>query len=227
MSAMHLMHPTLVHFAVALFVTSVAAETLNLVTAKRFWGLVARYHLIAAAVCSFLAVLTGFIDYAYTWKTESSYITLKAHIFIGFLVFIIIQLMANYRFLMEKMLPSKYRMIYLIMGGLGVGLIFGTSLLGKNAVYVHGTGVMAAMKNYQQTEEYLKKLYHLESLADPTQKDSLYAMQYRPDYDSLKALQDSLVTVQPLDHDPGENIVVPEIRQVDREPGHEEPAGHH
>lgn len=224
---MHLLHPTIVHFAIALFVTSVIAESLNLITGKRFWGLVAKYHIITAAICTFLAVLTGFIDYAYTWRTEASYITLKSHIAIGFLVFIIIQLMANYRFLMAKMLPPKYRMVYLIMGGLGVGLVIGTSYLGKNAVYVHGTGVEAAMRNYQNTEEYLKKLYHLESLAEPTPEDSAYALQYRPGTDSLQMASDSTLSLQARHQDSADSSRISDSRHEATEADHNQASGHH
>ena len=177
---MHLVHPTIVHFAVAFFVASMVTEGIAMFTGKKFWALVAKYHILAAAVMSFIAVLTGFVDYKVIFMNETAYRFIKSHTLIGFLVFIIIQLMANYKYLMEKMLPEKYKMIYLIVGGLGIGLVFGASFLGKAAVYSHGAGVSIAMLNYYDTEKYLKELYGLNSLADPTREDSLRAAEFFP-----------------------------------------------
>lgn len=189
---MHLWHPTVVHFAIAFFVAAVVAEGIKLFTGKRFWGLMAKYHILAAAVMSFLAVLTGFIDYQVIFMNETGYRFVKSHSFVGFFVFIVIQLMANYKFLMEKILPEKMKTIYLIIGGLGLGLVFGTSFLGKAAVYSHGAGVTMAMMNYYETEKYLKELYGLDKLEPPTLDDSLRAAEFYPGPDTTSEEGDTL-----------------------------------
>jgi len=186
-----MMHPMIVHFAVAFFVAAMIAESLSLLTGKRFWKLVADYHLMAAAAASLAAVITGFIDSRSIWMSDLGFETLQAHMIVGLIVFFIIQLMANYRFYMHKMLPEKMKMGYLVLGGLGLGLIFGTAFLGKTAVYNYGTGVYAAMHNYEQTEQYLAKLYGLDELPIPTAEDSLLALPFKPGYDSLLTESDS------------------------------------
>lgn len=191
---MHLWHPTIVHFAIAFFVAAIVTEGLKLFTGKRFWGLVAKYHILAAAVMSFLAVLSGFVDYQVIFMNETGYRFIKSHTLVGFFVFILIQLMANYKYLMEKMLPEKLKMVYLIVGGLGVGLIFGAAFLGKAAVYSHGAGVTMAMMNYHETEIYLKELYGLDQLEAPTGEDSLRAAEFYPGPDT------SLTEIDSLDH---------------------------
>jgi len=189
---MHLWHPTVVHFAIAFFVAAVVTEGIKLFTGKRFWGLVAKYHILAAAAMSFLAIISGFHDFKRIFMSETGYQFLRSHILIGFFVFIIIQLMANYKFLMEKMLPEKYKMVYLIVGGLGIGLVFGASSLGYSAVYSHGAGVTIAMMKYNQTEKYLKELYGLDSLNNPTWEDSLRAAEFYPISDTVHETTDTL-----------------------------------
>ncbi len=183
---MHLWHPTIVHFAIAFFVAAVVTEGLKLFTGKRFWGLVAKYHIMAAAIMSFLAVLSGFADYQVLFMNETGYRFIRSHTLVGFFVFILIQLMANYKFLMEKILPEKLKMVYLIVGGLGVGLVFGASFLGKAAVYSHGAGVTMAMMNYYETEKYLRELYGLDNLESPTRDDSLRAAKFYPGPDTSR-----------------------------------------
>jgi len=177
---MHLWHPTVAYFAAAFFLAAVVAEGISLFTEKRIWAVIARYHLIVAAVMSFFAVLTGIIDYRYVLFNEMSYQIIKSHATIGVFVFIVVVFMANYRFLMEKMLPDKLKMAYLVIGGLGLGLLFGASYLGRTAVYEYGTGVKASMFNFQQTEKYLKLLYGLEKLDPPTPVDSQRAAAVMP-----------------------------------------------
>jgi uncharacterized membrane protein len=193
---MHLWHPILAYFAAAFFVAALLAEGLNLFTGKRFWALVAKYHIISAAILSFLAVLSGIIDFKYIWEIETGYQFLHSHAVIGFALFVIIQLMANYRFVFQKILPAKYKTVYLVLGGLGLGLVFGASYMGKTAVYYHGTGVRAAMFKFQQTEEYLKHLYNLDRLDDPALQDSLRSLPYRPGDDGLGESCDTLAQNQ-------------------------------
>jgi len=186
---MYLLHPMTVHFAIAFFIAAMAAEALFLLTGKRFWGLVTKYHILLAAISALAAAITGFIDYGYIWMSEPGFQHLRAHMVLGFIVFFIIQFMANYRLYMHKMMPEKMRLGYLVMGGLGLGLIFGTAIIGKTAVFDHGTGVRTAMMKFTQTEEYLKKLYRLENLPAPGAADSLYALEFMPHYDDSLALK--------------------------------------
>jgi len=195
---MYLLHPTIVHFAVAFFVAAMIAEALCLLTGKRFWGLVTKYHILLAAVSALAAVITGFIDYGYIWMSEPGFRHLRAHMVLGFIVFFIIQFMATYRLYMHKIMPEKMHLGYLVMGGLGLGLVFGVAIIGKAAVFDHGTGVQAAMMKFTQTEEYLKKLYGLEHLPAPGTADSLYALEFMPHFDdSLAFKSDTLAQIEP------------------------------
>ena len=238
---MYLWHPTIAYFAIAFFVTAMLTEGAKLLTGKRFWGLVSKYHLLAATVMALLAVITGIMDFQHTWGTYVGYRFLKAHAMIGFLVFIIIQMLAGYRYFMAKMLPEKYAMIYLVVGGLGLGLTFGASYLGREAVYTYGSGVRAAMLDFLGTEEYLKHLYGLDSLRTPTAQDSLRAAQYHPEADTLEVsdtlayheqahgVQHQAPTQQhqtPLEQHHAEPVQHPEEHHQQAEPANEH-SGHH
>lgn len=189
---MNQLHPTIAYFAASLLVLTMFAEAFKLVTGRRFWALVAKYHIAAAAAMTFLAALTGLIDYNLSWISEDGLTVIKPHLVLGIFVFIIVLLMADYRYLLQKSLPPKFNMIYLITGGLALGFMFGTSSLGKAGVYQFGAGVNEAMVNFQQTEEYLKKLYGLETLPPPTAEDSLLALPLMPGGDTLAANYDTL-----------------------------------
>jgi len=185
------LHSIAVHFAVALFVVAMICEALTQFTGKRFWKLVTKYQLAAAAVSALLAVITGFSDFSSIWATDFGLSNLKTHLVMGVVFFLIVQIMANYRFFMEKMLPPKAFTAYLVVGGVGLGLLLGTAHLGKTCVFRYGTGVDVVMVNRNKMEEYLKRLYRLENLPDPTAEDSLWAYEFSPYNDTLYTQTDS------------------------------------
>ncbi|MCD6161874.1 MAG: DUF2231 domain-containing protein [candidate division Zixibacteria bacterium] len=170
---MNLIHPTIVHLAIALFIMSMICEALSLITSKKTWPQFAKYYIGASAVMSFIAIITGSVDYRTLWMTEYGYIYLQTHMILGVLVFFIIQLLANYRILLQKMLPKSAFTAYLILCGICLGLLSGTASLGKTGVYKYGAGVSAAMLNRLETEEYLKKQYQLAAIPALIDKDSL------------------------------------------------------
>ena len=189
---MYQLHPVVAYFAATLLVLAMVAESLRFVSGKRFWALVAKYHIAAAAFMTFMAALTGLIDYNMSWMTENGLSVIKIHLALGMVAFIIVLLIANYRFFFQKNLPSKVSIFYLITGGIALGCMFGTSSLGNIGVYRYGTGVNEAMINFQKTEEYLKRLYGLEDLPPPTPEDSLLALPLKPSGDTLAANYDTL-----------------------------------
>lgn len=170
---MNPIHPTFVHLVIALFIMAMICEAISLLTGKETWPQFAKYNIGAAAVLSFIAVLIGSIEYRTLWMTEYGYIYLQTHMILGVLVFFIIQLLANYRILLEKMLPKSAFTAYLILCGICLGLLSGTASLGKTGVYKYGAGVSAAMLNRLETEEYLKKQYQLAAIPALIDKDSL------------------------------------------------------
>jgi len=185
---MYPFHPMVVHFAIAFYVMAMFCEGLALFTHKRFWALVAKYNLGASAIAAFVTMITGFVDYAYTWMIGYGYIYLKAHMIMGVVFFIFVQLQANYRFIIHKFLPPMAFTAYLVMGGIGIGLLMGTAALGKTGVFQYGTGVDVVMLKRYRMEEYLKRLYRLDTLPNPTAEDSVFANQILLEGGSLDTL---------------------------------------
>ena len=185
------LHSMAVHFAVALFVVAMVCEAITQFTGKRFWKLVTKYQLAASAITALIAVITGFIDYNNIWMTDFGFRNLKTHMVMGVVFFLVVQLMANYRFFIHKMLPPSAFTAYLVIGGVGLGLLFGTARLGKTCVFQYGAGVDIVMVNRHEMEEYLKRLYRLEKLPDPTAEDSLWAFEISPYKDTLYTQTDS------------------------------------
>ncbi len=182
---MYHFHPMIVHFSIVLFVLAMVYEALALITGKRLWPILAKIYIVAAALTAFITVISGLIDFEITWMTDSGHRFMNIHKILGITVFIIIILLANYRYLFQKMLPAGMFKIYLAMGALCLGLMFGTAYIGGAGVFYHGTGVQKAMINYTDAEEYLKRLYRLDEFPPPTAEDSLYALPFKPLAESL------------------------------------------
>lgn len=189
---MYLFHPAIVAFPIVLFVLAMVYEALGLTTGKRLWPILAKIHIVVAALATFLTALSGLIDFKTIWMTEEGYLVMNAHRTLGIAVFIIILLLANYRYLFARMLPPVIFKVYLAIGALCLGLMFGTAYTGGVGVFYHGTGVKQAMVNYTKTEEYLKRLYKLDELPPPTAGDSLLALPFKSVAGALHTQFDTL-----------------------------------
>lgn len=174
------LHRWIVEFALVVTAMAMAYEILVLFSGKRLWNIMAKLHIVGAAVLMYLAALSGVIDIKTAWMTAEGKQLMAFHKIFGLVLFFFIWLMANYRLLFQKLLSEKISYAYIGLGALSLGLLFGISQMGKIGVYRYGIGVNAAMLTHDSSVEYLKALYNLDELPVPTAEDSLRAAPLKP-----------------------------------------------
>ncbi len=139
---MFLLHPIIVHFAIALLSVAVIADLLYLVTRKQnFWQLT-NLMLLIGILSALIAVITGNQAFQVVNVPEgtkplvlshqlSGQITLGLFLAVGILrwVFIRLKLFAN---------PVKW--IYYLLLIAASFFLFRTGVLGGEMVYIHGVG---------------------------------------------------------------------------------------
>lgn len=75
----HPLHPALVHFPVALWTASLAADGAALATGAAFWGTAAWWSLVAGLAAAALAVVAGFVDYSLMPPKHPAFRAATAH----------------------------------------------------------------------------------------------------------------------------------------------------
>jgi|GEM_PF-2625273 len=177
---MYGMHRWIVEFALVITALAVVYEILVQLSGRRLWVIMAKWHMGIAAAAMFLSVLTGLVDSKFTWATAEGKQLMASHEALGFGLFFLILLLANYRLLLYKLLPAKLFNVYFGLCGLCLGLLFGIGQIGKLSIYQYGVGVNAAMITHEENMEYIKALYNLHELPTPSADDSLRASPLKP-----------------------------------------------
>ncbi len=74
----HPLHPAVVHFPVALWTASLAADGVLIATGTPFWGALAWWSLVAGLAMAALAAVAGFVDYSLLSPKDPAF-TATAH----------------------------------------------------------------------------------------------------------------------------------------------------
>ncbi len=75
----HPLHPALVHFPIALWTASLAADGAMIATGAAFWGAAAWWSLVAGLAMAALAATVGFVDYSLLAPKHPAFRTATAH----------------------------------------------------------------------------------------------------------------------------------------------------
>lgn len=75
----HPLHPALVHFPIAFWIASLAAEVAVLATRGAFWRLAAWWLLVAGLAVAVLTVAAGFVEYSLLPPKHRAFSTATAH----------------------------------------------------------------------------------------------------------------------------------------------------
>lgn len=147
MFELYLIHPILVHFAIALFFLSVLFDILGKLTKKEGFHSAAWFNLLFASLSVIATVIFGLIAEGRAPHTDAGHELLETHETIGFIVLGIVLILTIWRIILKGKLPVKGLAIYLIVSVLGVGLMFVGGYYGGEMVYTHGYGVKAATQS--------------------------------------------------------------------------------
>jgi uncharacterized membrane protein len=133
----HPLHPALVHFPVALWTASLAADGALIATGATFWGAVAWWSLVAGLAMAALAAVAGFVDYSLLAPKHPGFRTATAHM-------LTMSLSALF-FLAGAMLRGGPGAAAgsgaLVCSGLGFLALLGGGWLGGTLVYHFGVAV--------------------------------------------------------------------------------------
>jgi len=138
---LHLLHPPMVHFAVALLVLGGLCEAWGILGGKdryeRFGGVI----VLLGTVCLIPTVATGLLAAKTLGAPEGVADDLTLHERVGFAIFGLFVLGAFAKAWVGGTLTGRARAVYAIFLLLGVGLVIYGASLGGHLVYRHGVGV--------------------------------------------------------------------------------------
>ena len=137
------LHPLLVHFPIALLLSSVALSW-----AAHFWpgkGLnqAAWYTLLLGLAGTLLTLITGFLDAQRVPLDSPAMATLNIHRALGIATFVLFGALALWSWRSKGALNGGKRTLYTVLQTVGVALIVTVGFLGGELVYAFGIGVAA------------------------------------------------------------------------------------
>lgn len=138
------LHPALVHFPIALTVTSVAADSLANALALPDLAGVGHWTILFAAAGALAAAAAGQRDMRLDKLKPTTHQIVHLHRFLGWTVVANLILLAVSRWGL-----GGQSLVYLIYGWLIVALVLLQAWLGGELVYAHGAGVAAADQGQQ------------------------------------------------------------------------------
>ncbi len=147
------LHPIAVHFAVALFATSIIFEFIGFVTRSIAFKKAAWINMIFAGAAILAAVLTGFSAEDSVIQTNEVHELMEIHETLGVIIAGIAAIMLTWRVFNQRPLSRTQTGMYLVIGFICLGLIIATGYYGGKMVYEHGVGVKPVMKQIIEERE--------------------------------------------------------------------------
>jgi len=150
----HMMHPCVVHFAVALPFVVLFLEIINLFVKKRTVGIVAFVFSLIASATIIASYMTGNVDASLT-SVES---LVQAHKALGAYLVIISLAVVLFKLFSVMIRTGIVKAIYLMILIIFVGVMTKEGISGKELVYKDGVNVQAVNTLQQQLKETSIKL---------------------------------------------------------------------
>ena len=139
-----LIHPMLVHFAVALLIVAVLLDLIGKITAKESLHAAAFINLVFAAVFAIGTIAAGMLAEVRLLISHDVHGVLDTHKLLGFSAGGGILILLAWRLARRGAFPARSPgLLYLTMGLVVAGLIGGAGYFGSELVYVNGVAVQA------------------------------------------------------------------------------------
>lgn len=168
-----LLHPAIVHFAIAIPVVVLLLEIYNLAVKRRSISLFSLLLLIVVAGAMFGAYLTGGVDGKATWDMLSTdgQAELKAHKLLGiYLVYASLALVVlKLLFMVIKKTIGRILFILLLIGFIAVTLYQGKE--GGELVYKHGANSAAIADIKSDSEDLVEEKEELQEKLETLQEE--------------------------------------------------------
>lgn len=137
------LHPLVVHFPIALFVTAVICELLAYFRKSPLLSNTALLTACVAAIGAIFAVLTGLAARSIVPVSGEAHLTLKSHETLGYLVLAASLVFAALKAASYLLKTDRLLTTQLSVGFAGVVIAFMAAYEGGELVYKHGVGVSA------------------------------------------------------------------------------------
>jgi len=135
-------HPKVVHFPIALYLTGILAVGLFLWHRERIYEQGAIYLLVLGWVGNWLAALTGLIEIGHLAPGDPRWGTLNQHVTLGIALIVVFGLALYQRMRHPRLLyEPQGRLLFLSLLALGAVLVVWDGLLGGKLVYELRLGV--------------------------------------------------------------------------------------
>lgn len=140
---MHMFHPIIVHFTIALLSVGIITDFLYLISRKENHRQTAGYLLILGSISAVLAVLTGNAAADVVTISAEARPLVENHRSSGTLTMWLFLLVGAIRIILvrQRQFNRSLKWIYYCFGLVALLSLFRTGLLGGNMVYFHGVGM--------------------------------------------------------------------------------------
>lgn len=140
---LELLHPKLVHFPIALLLTSVALDWAGLIWKEKGFDKAAWYTLLLGLAGTVVTIISGVAAAQSVPADSPAMATLNPHRLLGFITFIAFGLQAVCHWRNAgKYTPGK-RVLHTVIQAVGVVLLIAVGYFGGELVYTFGVGVSA------------------------------------------------------------------------------------
>lgn len=137
----HLIHPGVVHFAVAFLVVGGCAEAFGLIARRAAWSRFGAPWVVIGTVWLVPTLVTGFLAQNAVDVPAGAEGTLALHERIGLALFAVFAVALFWKAWVRGQLPDSHRLPYAVYLLAGVLLAAYGAFLGGELVYVHAVGV--------------------------------------------------------------------------------------
>ena len=154
-----LIHPTVVHFAIGLFIISVLFDLLGKLFRSQSFHQAALFNLVIGVIAVIISVAFGMVAELQLKPSLLAHTTLDLHKILAFSTLAVILILFIWRVGLRGNFPARGGLLYLLLSGIGVGLISGTGYYGGEMVYRHGAAVRVVDEFTR--ERYWKQVEHI------------------------------------------------------------------
>lgn len=151
-------HPMFVHFPIALIVITGIVALVDVLQPKYQLKKVILWNLVAGAIFSAVAVISGLRDASVIPHNETIHEILEVHEKIGITILILSTVLSVWFYIRQLKMKKIENLLFVLIIWFGMALIVYTGYLGGKMVYDHGAGIKPMQKtfpieNHENNEE--------------------------------------------------------------------------
>lgn len=144
---LHMWHPKVINFAVALIPVALVCEVIWLITKKEIFRELAKWNLVFGSIAAIFSFITGLIAEETTTHTIAAHDTMELHETMGYVTLSIAIILLGWRLLKNGEWYRRFSKLFLILLIVGTISVSISGFLGGKLVFDYGTGVNPSVKS--------------------------------------------------------------------------------